>query len=381
MKKAPIEVFGSAGVTAKAFISAHRYIQGPGILSDLGLYLSMVGSERPGLLLPADLPPVIGETVRRALSINGLDSVEETFGGQCCIEEIDAQVARFMAVRSDAIIAVGGGKVIDTAKCVARRLDVPLVICPTLASTDAPCSAASVLYTADGAFAGVEFIPSNPDLVVVDTGLIVKAPVRFLRAGMADALATGYEARTCVANAAARSMVGGRITIAAATIAEICSKTIFEHADGALQAAKAGITNDSFERVVEANTLLSGTGFESAGLAAAHAVASALTLVPSVEHGFLHGEMVAVGTMVHLQLEERLEDLALVEELLTRLELPVSFSDLGISVMPGDETFEMVLNAACEMPFMANEPMPVTTENLREAVAKVEVRKTSRRSI
>jgi glycerol dehydrogenase len=135
------------------------------------------------------------------------------------------------------------------------------------------------------------------------------------------------------------------------------------------------VSNDSFEAVVEANTLLSGTGFESAGLAAAHAVASALTLIPSVEHGFLHGEMVAVGTMVHLQLEERLDDLARVEELLTRLGLPVSFSDLGISMEAGDETLETVLNAACAMPFMANEPMPVTTESLRKAVEAVELRK------
>lgn len=375
MKMAPIEIFGKAGTTAKAFISAHRYIQGPGILADLGAYLAMVGSERPGLLLPQDLPPLIGETVRNALSAGGVAWTDSAFGGQCSFEEVDAQVAIFKASAVDAIVAVGGGKVIDTAKCVARRLDVPLVICPTLASTDAPCSAASVMYTAEGAFKDVEFIPSNPDLVVVDTAFIVKAPVRFLLAGMADALATGYEARTCVSNEAARSMVGGRITIAAATIAEICSKTIFEHADGALLAARAGVTNDSFEKVVEANTLLSGTGFESAGLAAAHAVASALTLVPSVEHGYLHGEMVAVGTMVHLQLEERLDDLALVEELLTRLGLPVSFSDLGVSTTPGDETFEMVLDAACAMPFMANEPMPVTVESLRLAVEAIEGRK------
>jgi glycerol dehydrogenase len=375
MKMAPIEIFGSIGTTAKAFISAHRYIQGPGILTDLGTYLPMVGSKRPGLLLPRDLPVSIGETVREALSVDGLSWTESAFGGQCSIEEIDAQVAIFRASERDAVVAVGGGKAIDTAKCVARRLDVSLVICPTLASTDAPCSAASVIYTAEGAFKDVEFIPSNPDLVIVDTSFIVRAPVRFLVAGMADALATGYEARTCVSNPSARSMVGGRITIAAATIAEICSKTIFEHADGALQAAREGVSNDSFEAVVEANTLLSGTGFESAGLAAAHAVASALTLIPSVEHGFLHGEMVAVGTMVHLQLEERLDDLARVEELLTRLGLPVSFSDLGISMEAGDETLETVLNAACAMPFMANEPMPVTTESLRKAVEAVELRK------
>lgn len=379
MRKAAIEIFGGAESldSTKVFFCAHRYVQGPGVLEDIDTYLPMVGGRVPGLLLPGDLPTAIGETVEAAFATADIAAVRSPFGGQCSFEEIDSQVATFRAAAIDVLVAIGGGKVIDAAKCIARRINVPLIVCPTLASTDAPCSAAAVVYTAEGAFRDVEFLPSNPDLVVVDTAIIAKAPVRFLLAGMADALATGYEARTCVANAAARSMVGGRITIAAATIAEICSRTIFEHADNAVAAVKSGILNESFERVVEANTLLSGIGFESGGLAAAHAVASALTLVPSIEHRFLHGEMVAVGTMIHLQLEGDGAELERVDTLLARLGLPRALSDLGITAQDGDGTFVMLVEAACNFPFMKNGPFEVTPDILKKAIFEVEERRMS----
>ena len=44
----------------------------------------------------------------------------------------------------------------------------------------------------------------------------------------------------------------------------------------------------ALERLVEANTLLSGLGFESSGLAAAHAVHNGLTAAPET-HAYFHG--------------------------------------------------------------------------------------------
>lgn len=376
MPKAAIDIFGgpSSREGVKVFFAAHRYIQGPEVLKDIGTYLPMVGSKRPGILIPGDLPASIGQTIEASFSEVEVEVIQSRFGGQCSYEEIDAQVAAFRTSEIDGLVAVGGGKVIDAAKCIARRLGVALVICPTLASTDAPCSAAAVIYTNEGVFKDVEFLPSNPDMVVVDTAVIAKAPLRFLLAGMADALATGYEARTCFSNPLARSMVGGRITVAAATIADVCSRTIFDHAEEAVASVKAGVPSHSFEHVVEANTLLSGTGFESGGLAAAHAIASALTVAPSIEHNFLHGEMVAVGIMIHLQLEGNLTELERVDEFLRKFELPRSLSDLGLRVEPRDATLQTIVDAACALPFMKNEPFPVDAASLMDAILAVERR-------
>ena len=54
--------------------------------------------------------------------------------------------------------------------------------------------------------------------------------------------------------------------------------------------------------MIEANTYLSGVGFESGGLAAAHALYNGLTAIPDAHH-YYHGEKVAFGTLTQLVLE------------------------------------------------------------------------------
>lgn len=61
-------------------------------------------------------------------------------------------------------------------------------------------------------------------------------------------------------------------------------------------------------QIVEANTLLSGLGFESGGLAGAHALHNGFTALPAT-HKFYHGEKVAVGTCVHLALGSQMTEL------------------------------------------------------------------------
>ena len=107
-----------------------------------------------------------------------------------------------------------------TAKAVAYYEKTPVLICPTIASTDAPCSALSVIYTEEGVFEEYLFLPSNPDMVMMDTEIIAESPVRLTVAGMGDALATYFEARACQRSDAA-SCAGGKITGAAMALAKL----------------------------------------------------------------------------------------------------------------------------------------------------------------
>src|SRR5258708_33436153 len=92
---------------------------------------------------------------------------------------------------------------------------------PTGASTDAATSSLAVIDTAEGAFNRYQFCKKNPDLVLVDTAIIAKAPVRFLIAGIGDALSTWFEADTC-RQSYSNNVAGGIGTLAAYSLARLC---------------------------------------------------------------------------------------------------------------------------------------------------------------
>ncbi len=131
-------------------------------------------------------------------------------------------------------------------------------------------------------------------------------------------------------------------------------------ASSAVEALHRQETNDSLERLVEANTLLSGLGFESSGLAAAHAVHNGLTTVAGT-HRFMHGEKVAFGVITQLMLES--QPAAVVNEVLTfsrTVGLPTTFAEVGIA-NPSRELLEMIAQRATAAgETVHNEPFPVT---------------------
>ena len=199
----------------------------------------------------------------------------------------------------DLVIGLGGGKTIDSAKAIADLLQSSVVIAPTIASTDAPVSALSVIYTDEGAFERYIFYSKNPELVLVDSKVISQAPKRLLASGIADGLATWVEARA-VMQANGKTMLGQRQTLAGVAIAQRCEETLFADGLQAMAACEAKVVTPALENIIEANTLLSGIGFESGGLAAAHAIHNGFTALTGDIHHLTHGEKVAYGTLVQL---------------------------------------------------------------------------------
>ena len=98
----------------------------------------------------------------------------------------------------DTVVAVGGGSAVNTAKQLQYYSGKHIVIVPTVAATDAPCTGLSVIYNDDHSFDKYLFYPTNPDAVMVDTTVIANAPVIFLIAGMGDALGTYFEGRASI---------------------------------------------------------------------------------------------------------------------------------------------------------------------------------------
>ena len=94
----------------------------------------------------------IGKMIEDSFAENTCEVVFDYFNGECCNSEIDRLVNIVKENQCDLVIGIGGGKIFDTAKAVAYYAGTPVFICPTIASTDAPCSALSVVYTEEGIF-------------------------------------------------------------------------------------------------------------------------------------------------------------------------------------------------------------------------------------
>ena len=313
------------------FCSPSRYVQGRDATAHLGEQLTHLGLVGPALVVASSrIQGQLAVTWDQTLSTAGIDHAVHTFGGECTQVEIDAGIVAARAAGARVVIGAGGGKTLDTARAVAAALALPVVNCPTLASSDAPCSALSVVYTPEGSVERYQFYPKNPDLVLVDTTLVARAPRRFLVSGMGDALATWYEARTVI-EAHGANQLGGLTTITAGALAELCCRTLFADGVAAAVAVEQDSVTPALDRVVEANTLLSGLGFESGGLAIAHSVHNGLTAVPGT-HAFLHGEKVAFGLLVQLVVEGRpSEEIDQVIRFCRDVGLPTTLGDVGLA--------------------------------------------------
>lgn len=265
------------------------------------------------------------------------------------------------------VIGVGGGKTLDTAKAVAHYTNLPVVIVPTIAATDAPCSALSVIYTEKGVFEEYLFLPKNPDVVIIDTQIVADAPVRFLVSGMGDALATYFEAAACDLTKAP-TIAGGSQTMTAVSLARLSYDTLLKYGKSAKAAAEAGVVTEALEKVVEANTLLSGLGFESGGLAAAHAIHNGLTVLEET-HSNTHGEKVAFATIVQMVLEDR--DPVEIERAIAfckTVGLPTTLADLGVTEVSEDKILEVAKASTAEGETIHNMPFEVDAEMVKDAI-------------
>ncbi len=311
--------------------SPGKYIQGAGVLSRIGDYLKPL-AERWLVVGDKFVLGFAEETLRQSFKQAALSVEIAPFGGECSQNEIDRLRKLADSARCTAVLGIGGGKTLDTAKALAHFMAVPVAIAPTIASTDAPCSALSVIYTDDGEFDRYLMLPHNPNIVIVDTQVVAGAPARLLASGIGDALATWFEARAC-SRSGATTMAGGKCTQAALALAELCYNTLLEQGEKAMLAAEQHVVTPALERIIEANTYLSGVGFESGGLAAAHAIHNGLTAIPDAHH-YYHGEKVAFGTLTQLVLENApSEEIETVAALCHSVGLPITLAQLILKRM------------------------------------------------
>jgi len=345
-----------------------RYIQGQGALNELPKIIRQFGSK--GLILASktvkdQLIPKFGTP--EIYDVAGIS----LFGGECCEEELARVEMDIRLTGADVMIGMGGGKTIDTAKIAADRANIPVIIIPTIASTDAPCSGCAVAYSPSGVFEKVYYQRSNPAVVLVDLNIIAVAPVRFLVAGMGDALATWFEARSCF-DTHAMNECGGTSTLTGLNLARLCWNILTEHGlQAKIDNGQKSVT-PALEAITEANILLSGIGFESGGLAAAHAIHNGLTAVEDT-HAFYHGEKVAFGVLAGLFLtKSAIEEIEEVYTFSETIGLPTTLADIGISEVSREKLMRIASKSTEEGSSIFHEAVVITPEKILEAMLQAD---------
>lgn len=347
-----------------------RYVQGRNVIQKLGSHLKSLGST-PLLVADDVVWEIVEDSLTKGFEEADLPVTRVGFGKFATAEAVDSLVETLRNGDHDVIVGIGGGSAIDAVKAAGHLAGISWASVPTAASSDAPTSALAVIYTDEGEFVEYRFFPKNPDLVLIDTVLVANAPERFLVGGIGDALATWVEARA-VAKTRAKTMVGDAPTYTSTALAELSWKILWENALDALDAVRSRTVTPALEAVVEANTLLSGLGFESGGLAAAHAIHNGMTAAPQT-HGLTHGEKVNIGTLTQLIMEgapsAEIEDFIVFS---TKVGLPNSLAEIGLAPEDRKEIRAIAEAATVEGETIHNMPFTVTPELVAEAMTVAE---------
>ncbi|MCU6763317.1 Glycerol dehydrogenase [uncultured Roseburia sp.] len=360
----------------KAFICPSKYVQGEDEILNLGYFVKTFGDSALLIAHPDDVNRV-KEKLDATCKKFGVRFQESGFLGECSRQEVARLQKTAEENNCSCIVGLGGGKAIDTAKCVAKG--ERLIIVPTIAATDAPTSHSAVLYHPDGSFDDYAYFKQSPSVILIDTTVIAKAPARFLVSGMGDALSTYFEAR---ATAASCTKVNAglpcgvreelcepaRGTNAALALAELCYQTLLADGAKAKAACDADCITPALENIIEANILLSGLGFESGGLAGAHAIHDGLTVLEGT-HSYFHGEKVAFGTIVQLVLENApRKELETVLTFCLEIGLPVCLNDIGVDAITPEELNQVAKKACIPEESVYAMPFPVTPDAVAAAI-------------
>ena len=323
---------------------------------------------KPALLGRSAATHSLRQNLLDDLVADGLSPHSIQLEADCCESDLQRLTAEVTTHGNDAVIAAGGGKVLDAGKLLAHRLKLPCITVPLSAATCAGWTALSNIYSPEGAFEGDVSLDRCPDLLVFDHGLIRQAPSRTLASGIADALAKWYEASVSSGNSS------DGLVQQAVQMARVLRDQLLLDSPTAMRDS----STEAWVRVAEACGLtagvMGGLGGARCRTVAAHAVHNGLTQLEAC-HSSLHGEKVGFGILVQLRLEERLGGNRLAGQahrqllpLLRDLGIPVCLDDLGLAKVSLQELQQVCLFACRDGSDLHHLPFEVTPGALLEAL-------------
>ena len=262
----------------------------------------------------------------------------------CCYEDISRVKNLILKNNYDSVVAAGGGKVLDSGKYISESLEIPCITVPLSASTCAGWTALSNIYTRNGQFVKDVALRSCPKILVYEHKFIKTAPSRTLASGIADALAKWYE------SSITSSSINDGLVQQAIQISRVLRDQLLIDGEKAYKGQFEN--NPSWRNTIEAcgltAGLVGGIGGEKCRTAAAHAIHNAITQIIT-PNKFLHGEIVGVGLLLQLRLEEMKNNNKLANQsikqllgLMKILNLPTTIAQLGIDVFENNNLEKIV---------------------------------------
>lgn len=269
--------------------------------------------------------------------------IDTPFNGECSYEEIDRIKQLCADQNADAIMALGGGKCLDTAKSTANGTKLAQIMLPTLASNCAAWSALSVHYKENHEHIDHKIYLRTSELLLVNPKVIFNSPIDYFVAGIGDTLAKFYESERVFENLKPEEFTDALII--SQKMAKQCKDILLEYGEQAVDDMKNGNYNEEWRQVTETIIVTAGTvggwGDAYARATAAHPVCDALTSFPRT-HNHLHGAKVAYGIFVMLALEGQEDDLKALLPFYQHIGLPTNLSDVDFSDATPEEMDQLV---------------------------------------
>lgn len=294
------------------------------------------------------------------------------YQGECTLQEAHRIACYAQAERADAILGLGGGKVMDLVKAAGNTSGLDTILVPTLASNCAAWTPLSVFYNEEGQFTHYTVFPKSTLMVLLEPRIALHAPVDYLRAGIADTLAKWYEADVLICGLKHRSAA---VQVAHLT-ARLCQTALLEYGQQSIHDAEQNQLSDAFvevaETIIMTGGLVGGFGDHLGRIAGAHSVHNGLTAAPATHH-LLHGDKVAYGILVQLVLEDNVAEVKNLLPFYEDLGLPYRLGDLGLSA-EDRPTLERIARQAAlpQESIQLMKPEGVTSDEVYKAIVKLE---------
>lgn len=294
---------------------------------------------------------------------------ELPYGHEATYGNVERIVSDSGVQSADMILAVGGGKCIDTVKLAADRMGKVVFTIPTIASNCAPVTKISIMYNEDGSFKDIPRLNHVPAHCFINPNMILSAPVRYLWAGIGDAMAKHVESQWS-AKAGEHLDFGSELGIISG---RMCFYPLLESGKQAYEDAKAGNISEALQsailNIIISPGIVSVSAHPNYNGGIAHALFYGLTSRKHIEENHLHGEVVSYGTLVNLMVDQDMEKLKQTYELNRSIGLPVCLGDLELT---REDSLEDVLDVVMENQELTYTPYPVTREMIHEAILALE---------